>query len=646
MRLFLLSLLIPFASCSTDHLSTPAKWERPPAPMARYWWFADDIQLSDVRQNLEWLRDQGFSGAEIAWVYPLPSYANREDTTYLPRDEWLGKSWQYKVAETVRYADSLGLICDMTLGTLWPFGDSHVPLDQASVRYGEDHPQEIILTWEHPRRGRVIDHLNPEAYHAYFNRLLDSFPASLPGFRQAGFIDSWEVETRELWTPGLEDEFESRYGYDLLPIIDSLYQSGYEHQLYDYRALISEKVIGFYRAFDSVLNRKGFLSRGQCSGAPADIISAYAQMDIPEGEAMLYEPEFSQIPASAAILSGKNLVSAESFTCLYGWPRQYIREEQTADLKLVADALFANGINRIIWHGKPHSIGQEDSINFYASVHLGPEGTLFQDLQPFNQYLTSVSSLMSEGHPYTDIAVYLPTEDAWINGEMPIEKQFIWAKDYYEMRYQVFPEELNGYHPTWINQEFLEKAVWDGEQLTVGEGAFQQLYVDVEWLNMMTMDRLLELAKEGLPITLKQIPSPAGTISNQEFQQKIDELLAQASVSKVFAPNLAPLLSGNQIPPFRARETEDGLILFVAQPESERLLFPIAYGQSLDSTLQTIDLLLTYEEQEYSLPLRFEPYQSLAIRLGNSGLEQIDVQYVPSTPTLRNEQIPTPWMVE
>ena len=37
-----------------------------------------------------------------------------------------------------------------------------------------------------------------------------------------------------------------------------------------------------------------------------DLISGYAKMDIPEGEAMLFEPEFSSVPTSSALLAGKN----------------------------------------------------------------------------------------------------------------------------------------------------------------------------------------------------------------------------------------------------------------------------------------------------------------------------------------------------
>src|SRR5207248_1938514 len=89
-------------------------------------------------------------------------------------------------------------------------------------------------------------------------------------------------------------------------------------------------------------------------------------------------PTFSRIPASAAALAGKPVVSCETFTCVYGFvapgniePLRYWRREQVADLKLLADALFAQGVNQILWHGMPFN-GPGGRNEFYASVHVGP----------------------------------------------------------------------------------------------------------------------------------------------------------------------------------------------------------------------------------------------------------------------------------
>jgi len=104
---------------------------------------------------------------------------------------------------------------------------------------------------------------------------------------------------------------------------------------------------------------------------------ARARVDVPETEALLFEPPFARIVASAAALSAKRDVTSETFTCAYGFPRVHHKEEQTVDLKLIADAVFAIGVNQLFWHGTPFDSGDGAHDNeFYASVHVGRQGAL------------------------------------------------------------------------------------------------------------------------------------------------------------------------------------------------------------------------------------------------------------------------------
>lgn len=652
-------LMFIFAACSNGRQA----YEDPPVipaesisePFTRYWWFASEISKEDIRYNLDWLKANGFGGVEIAWVYPLNRMDERLDTAYTPRQAWLSPEWQEVVAYAISYADSIGLVCDLTMGTLWPFGDSYVTHEQASQTFGREERQKIRASWEYPVEGYVVCHLTPAHYMGYFNRILDSFPQPPVVHAQSYFIDSWEVHTRALWADGLGDIFMERYGYDITPFMPVIYEEGNEHHLYDYMSLISEKVIGFFEAYTGVLNDHGIFSRAQCAGAPADILSAYARVDIPEGEAMLYEPEYNQIPASAATLSGKKVVAAETFTCLYGWPRDYLREEQTADLKLVADALFANGVNHIIWHGKPHNPKGHDTVSFYASVHVGPDGMLASEIPSFNRYLTRVSEMMKRGKAYTDVAVYLPTEDAWINGILPIEQQMRWLWGHYEMRYVYFPDELAGYHPTWINREFLEKAVWDNGILHVGDASFSSLYVDVNHLDHRAMRRITWLARQGLPVTLKNIPAQAGTSRYEEWDALVDELLALPNVTDTFMA-VRPALIGTgepmrpaaatDLPPYRARIDGEKLYLFFAHPKAYRLKFPMDYGQSFTEQTYHVDVKVSHAGNTHELPLVFEPYQSLAFIIDEESARPVDIGFVPKTPQVkaRPADFIPPWL--
>src|SRR5262249_13051253 len=140
----------------------------------------------------------------------------------------------------------------------------------------------------------------------------------------------------------------------------------------------------------------GAVSRVQCHGAPTDLLAAYAATDVPESETVLFNPPFSRIAASAAALSGKPVVSAETFTCLYGFPKEHQAEERILDLKVTADSIVAHGINQILWHGMPFNApGKND--HFYAAIHVGETGSLTPELAPFNEYLARVSGFMRRG---------------------------------------------------------------------------------------------------------------------------------------------------------------------------------------------------------------------------------------------------------
>lgn len=618
------------------------------APWSRYWWFASTIREEDVRFNLDWLKANGFGGVELAWVYPLNRF-NPKDTTYTLRQEWLSPEWSGIVDFTIRYADSIGLGCDLTFGTLWPFGDASVPFEQATQRFGDpEWRQQLKLSWQHPKVGYVVDHLTPEHYKPYFNRLLNAFPRPATRIPQSYFIDSWEVETEHLWCNGFEKDFQDKFGYDIVPFMDSIYTPQNSRYRYDYMSLLSDKVLGFYRDFDSALNGAGISSRGQVSGAPCDLISGYALLDIPEGESMLFEPEFCAIPASAALLSGKKKVSSETFTCLYGWPRQHIREEQIADLKLVADALFANGINHVVWHGKAHNPAGQDTVNFYATTHIGPSSPLAAEILPFNRYLEKVSSFMSEGHTFSDIAVYLPTEDAWTAGVMPREKQFKWAWGYYEMRYVYFPDELAGHNPTWINGEFLEKAVVENGALKVGDARYKALYVDVEYLGYRVLRRLAEIAKSGFPVVLKRMPEEPGAIVHRDYAKWAGKLKRSKNVSGNLPEGLSPFLTGEKIPRHWCRQNGDVLYIFFPNPKADRLKFPLEYGQSFNTETLAYPITVDFRGSKIDLNLVFEPYQSLLYKIENGQAEQVDIEFVPGTPVVkpRPADFKAPWLVE
>lgn len=650
--IMILVLLFPAYSQTTDaELQISDKSEtgfsnslpyRDSRPWTRWWWFAAEIDKVSIADNLTWLKNNGFGGVEIAWVYPL-NRMKKDTINYTPRQEWLSPEWTEMVEYSKKCADNLGLGSDFTFGSLWPFGDTKVPVNEATMNLTDpDWRQEIAASWDYPLKGYVIDHLNSEAFTNYANRTGDALKPALRGSSSALFCDSWEVETRYLTTPGFTDEFSERYNYSLTDFADSLYSDTepFPNVRYDYMKLISEKVIEeFYKPFTKKSHELGAFSRVQCSGAPCDIISAYATVDVPESEALLYDPAYSTIVASAASLSGKKVVTCETFTCLYGWPRDHHSEEQVADLKLLADAVFANGVNQIFWHGKPYNLAGQDTVKFYASVHVGKSGSLAADIPAFNAYLQKVSSFMKKGKSYSDIAVYLPLEDSWIAGELPVEKQFIWAWGEYEQRYTVFPDELKGYRPIWINSEFLQKAKYENGYLQVGDLSVKALYLDVKYLDIAALKRILELAKEGLQVCLKNVPAEPGFIKfGYLYSDLIKELTRIPNVKQIWEEmeNIQPFITGTQSFDYWSRIDNSDLYIFFANPKSQNLKFPLGYGQSLSDSEEIREVAINYGGKIIPVKLQFKPYQSVLIKIDKQGkVNFIDIEYIPKTPVFK-----------
>jgi len=601
------------------------------------------LREDDIRHQLDWLKQNGFGGVELAFTYPLPGQPRGPD--------WLSPAWSEKVALAKRVCDSIGLGCDFTWGTLWPFGGTFVEEQDSSQTLAGASPQRLGRSWELPLEGRILNHLDSRALARYSERMGSALADALKGSRSALFCDSWEVEPEGLWTGGFGVAFRDRFGYDVREFMPMLDQ--HPDVRYDHRKLIAEYVLdGFYRPFTEISHQLRSFTRVQCHGAPTDLLAAYAAVDVPESEAILFDPEFARIPASAAALADKPVISAEAFTCLYGWnpypgPGPHQGEEQVADLKLVADALFANGVNHIFWHGMPYqaqassSEPQASSGNrFYATAHVGPDSGFAAELPAFNAYMAKVCSAMKQGRPYTDVAVYLPIEDQWMKGELPPDLQKPSAKYHWELHYLRPPAELAGHQPLWISTHFLKSAQCEGGLLRCGEAGFTSLYLDCEWLDNDGLGEILRLAEAGLHVCLKRLPSRPGR-GGAGYGGMLRRLTSLPSVRMDWPCTTLrrPLVTGEGAPDFWARVVDDDLVLFFGHPRSRGLTYPLRYGQSFSGETVTRDVVLSWSGYEQPVRLEFAPYQSLLLRVSKSGrVRWDDIEYLPPTP------LDTPYM--
>ncbi len=495
--------------------------------------------------------------------------------------------------------------------------------------------QRLRRSWEereHPE-ALILNHLDRHALEEYASRLGPAFAPALAGATSSLFCDSWEVETQDLWTYNFDGAFQEHFGYDVRPYMSRLAE--HPDVRYDYRALLADIVLDeFFRPFTDICHQLGACSRVQCHGAPTDILAAYAAADIPESETVLFDPPFAQIAASAATLANKPIVSAEAFTCLYGWrgwpgPGPYQGEELTADLKLVADALFANGVNLIVWHGMPYSpLGEKN--RFYASVHVGPDAGFAGDLPGFNSYLEQVSRQLRQGVNYSEIAVYLPLEDAWMKDTLPKELERPSAKYHWELQYERFPGPTVAYRPTWITSRLLETAFIEDGRLHCGTGRFRLLYVDVEWLDHRALQLILNFARLGLPVCLKKRPNEPGLVKHPDYDRYLSRLLDQPSVGSHLEGLLGtpPLVAAGIPLEFWCRAVGDQRVFFFANPRSRTVGYPLRHGQALGGNHEIIAVSINCGAKTVSCKLDFQPNQSLLVRVGDRGdIDFPDIHY-------------------
>lgn len=618
--------------------------------MTRWWWFATEIKKPDIKYQLDWFKEMNFGGVEIAWVYPLYRYQAmyaRNYNRHYPKDstaqEWLSPAWIDVVNYAKHYADSIGLACDFTFGSAWPVAASDLDRKYQTQIFGDStFRQALTFAWTYPDTQWVINHLDKQAFDIFADPIGDALKEALKGSKSALFTDSWEIKlnaVNKIWTKGFEITFNEKFGYDIIPYMKAGIDS-FPDVRYDYMLHLDEYVTsGFYQPYADKCRELGAWSRVQCLSAPTDVMTTYSLVDIPETEALLNNPNYSRIVSSSACLAAKKLVSSESFTCMYGFPSTYLRKEQTADLKMVADALFAQGVNHHVYHGTPYNPQGSDTIEFFATTYFGPGGSLEPELPAFNAYMEKVSGIMQKGRTYSDVAVYIPFEDGVMKGAYPPEKQRVWVWGEYELRYIEPPEETLGYHPLWINRHFLNEAVFRDRKLIVGDAHFSMLFIDVAFMDIRSLSRILDLAKQGLPVCIKRLPKQPGKIKSPQYERMLEELKSLSNVSDKFQEVVKhePLIRSDSLPGYWCRIEDDGThYLFLSQWPAKDVKYPVFSGQSFMNTSVTNDLTLHVNGNTFTHQVEFKPYQSVILRIAPGGkVTPMDIYFKPKDPVIR-----------
>ena len=265
--------------------------------------------------------------------------------------------------------------------------------------------------------GYVLDPFSHDAVANHLKSvgepLVKAFGSTPP---YAIFSDSLEAYGAD-WTPALPTEFLKRRGYDLLPHLPELVAGGTpaaEQVRHDWGQTLTELVNQNYLTQINnwaIAHHTKF--RSQTYGEPAVTFSSQKLVALPEGEGPQWR-QFSTLrwASSGNHVFGNNVTSGETFT----WLHSPVFRATPLDMKAEADVDFIMGENQLIFHGWPYSAPQaaiQPGWSLYAAAVFNDHNPWHPVMPEVTNYITRISALLRQGQPANQVAILLPTDDAW-----------------------------------------------------------------------------------------------------------------------------------------------------------------------------------------------------------------------------------------
>lgn len=395
--------------------------------------------------------------------------------------------------------------------------------------------------------GPVVDHLNKKAVRKYLDRMSGTLNPYMDGkmgnMIRAMFFDSFELGHTN-WTGDFPEQFEKRRGYKLDPflhfmvdldpiegpeaIVDTLRRLRYDFNM----TLVELFMERFITTYTEWCHDNGLKSRAQAYGREAHPLDTSFLVDFPEGETWIWGAEKRPRPstinryvASAAHLSGKNRVSAESMTNPFT-PFRIM----PSDIKRTDDLNFMSGITHTILHGFNYS---PPVVEFPGWVRFGcffsEHNSWWPYFKKWADYNARISWVLQNSRAQARIAILTPETDIWSTVGRPYhpfaEREVTEPWYLYELWKAFFQ---NGYNTDYTSESILAKATFENGKINVGPRVYDMLILeDVHTLLPETAEQIEKLAKAGGKIVfIGQAP----TRSPSYLQPSVNETIVKESI--------------------------------------------------------------------------------------------------------------------
>ena len=362
-------------------------------------------------------------------------------------------------------------------------------------------------------QGHMLNLIYPAAMRHYLEWFETAFAGYNGPLPRAMYHDSYEY--RSDWAPDFFGAFEKRRGYPLQKELPALFarspRAGQEAIADDHVARVKSdyrETISDVMAEDSLplwsewSRRRGFITRNEAHGSPGNWLDLYAAADIPETE-MFYKDRnklVSKFASSAAHVSGRNLVAAETGT----WLKEHFTET-LADMKYLLDDLFLSGVNHVFYHGTCYSPDEAGwpGWHFYASYEMNPRNAIWRDVPALNTYASRCQAVLQSGKADNDILVYWPIYDVWHSSTGMVRSFTVHGRDWFEQQpIGKTAERLwnRGYAFDYVSDRQLTSATVEDGAIIMG-GRYTTVVVPrTGHMPVATLRKLVELAQGGASI--------------------------------------------------------------------------------------------------------------------------------------------------
>lgn len=282
--------------------------------------------------------------------------------------------------------------------------------------------------------------------------------------------------------------------------------------------------------------------------------------------------------ASIAKLNGNSVAEAEAFTSYGGW------QQSPADLKVIGDRAWAQGINRFVYHTYVHQPWEtKPGLTLGAfGIDFNRHNTWWEQGKAYLDYVARAQFLLQQGQTVADVLVFV--------GESSPNDTFL-VPGIHELG---FDYDLIGYN------KLAGLTVKDGKVCTpTGDTYSIFMLPETTWMRPETLRILGALAKAGATITgpkPNQSPSLQGFPTCDEQLAEMADALWDTGLIKTTSV-LEMLKQGTRTPDFKVERGSDENLDWIHRRANETELYFMANAQQ-NSRVETCRFRVSGKQPE------------------------------------------------